>query len=111
MSNAKLVIGLFLTLYMSGLGCVGIGSPTGFGPNGGIFQMTNSGTYASTGKEAEKQGSACIHRVLFLFTFGGNDAATIAERAGITKITSVERSGLNILTLIYSNQCSKVRGF
>lgn len=93
--------------------CMFIGHPAGQGPMGGLFQQT---TIAGSGNDLTipqtHVGEACTKRIFLYFIGWTWDEATVAaaaENGGVTRISTVDTTQLNVLT-IYSQQCTIVKG-
>jgi len=98
-------------------GCLTIGHPGGFGPYGAIFTYAKFGTSAGDGNVSSvkppREGEACASRlntILFgSYAWGEGTVAQAARKANITKIASVHKEALGVLTL-YNRLCTVVRG-
>lgn len=98
-------------------GCLTLGHPGGFGPYGSIFTYAKFGTSAGDGTvpavKPPREGEACASRlntVLFgSYAWGEGTVAQAARKANITRIVSVHKEALGVLTL-YNRLCTVVRG-
>jgi hypothetical protein len=57
-----------------------------------------------------KRGEGCAMSILGVFASGDASVAAAAKQAGITKISTVDGSGGNILGFVYSTYCVVVTG-
>nr|WP_238325546.1 TRL-like family protein [Leptospira inadai] len=83
------------------------------GPVSGLLYSKTSfpGTInpdVSVRRESRAQG--CIHNFLTLFSVGNAGAGEIAFKNGIARISLIDHSSMQILTLLYRNYCTIVIG-
>ncbi|EPG74753.1 TRL-like family protein [Leptospira fainei serovar Hurstbridge str. BUT 6] len=83
------------------------------GPVSGILYSKTSfpGTInpdSSVRRELRAEG--CVHNFLTLFSVGNAGAGEIAFKNGISRVSLIDHSSLQILTLLYRNYCTIVIG-
>ncbi|MCB1307795.1 MAG: hypothetical protein KDK30_06435, partial [Leptospiraceae bacterium] len=116
-----------LTLIFVFLGtttaCFNNGLSHGMGPTGFIYSGYTIGTKGGPVNTGENilTGEGCTHNLLFLvgaafalaglpgFSYGEGDVRTVAQKAGIGTIYSVNKKIFNVLWL-YSSMCTVVTG-
>jgi hypothetical protein len=88
----------------AGLAFLGQGTPVGF-----IYTDAGLGTASTENNLGRKKGEACATSILGWITTGDAGIKTAAEAAGITQISTVDRTFTNVLG-IYSKFCTVVSG-
>lgn len=59
---------------------------------------------------SSKSGEGCQHLVLGLVSFGNAGAGSVALANGISRISTIDHSTLNVLQVVYSRYCTIVYG-
>jgi len=99
---------LSLVLVAVGLvlgGCQPVGAPLA----GVIYNQTKWGDVATTNVPAAKEGKACAQTILGLVAGGDASIAAAKAAGGITEVSSVDHSALNILGIV-ADYCTIVHG-
>jgi len=99
-----------IIVSISVLGLIGLFSVgcQGFGPAGSLYSSTKIGVYGTT-STAPKKGTACAQSFLGLVAIGDGSVKAAAEQGGISKVSSINLNGMNIL-FFYSRLCTEVWG-
>ncbi len=84
----------------------GVNSATGAGS---IFTSIAEPVSNSAGPTGNKRGEACNSNILGLFSVGDGSIITASQKAGITKVATVDRKILNVLFL-FGQTCTIVTG-
>ncbi|EQA45241.1 TRL-like family protein [Leptospira broomii serovar Hurstbridge str. 5399] len=97
---------LLLVFFVTTISCAS-------GPVSGLLYSKTSfpGTInpdASVRRELRAQG--CVHNFLTLFSVGNAGAGEIAFKNGIGRVSLIDHSSMQILTLLYRNYCTIVIG-
>ncbi|MBE7437795.1 MAG: hypothetical protein HS115_05000 [Spirochaetales bacterium] len=105
----RLTIFFIVLASLSLLNCFSMGSVTGIGPQGFLFNGVTIGTGA-TSAQGNKVGQACSHTILMLVAVGDASIKEAAVEGQITNITSVDRKFFSLLGPIFTRACTVVRG-
>ncbi|MCC6274819.1 MAG: TRL-like family protein [Leptospiraceae bacterium] len=57
-----------------------------------------------------KSATGCQHSILGLIAWGSAGVGRIAKDNGILRVSTVDHSTLNILSVVYSNYCTTIWG-
>lgn len=97
---------IFLSILFGAFNCA-IGPTHGF-----IFtNNTFAGEFNTTNDvKSLKEGSGCERQFLTLAAFGDAEAGSIAKANNITRISTIDHSTMSVLSILYSDYCTIVRG-
>ncbi len=102
---SRLSLAVIALVGLSLSGCQHVMSPL----NGGIYNQTKFGYAATDEAGASKEGKACAQTILGLVAIGDASIHAAKTAGGITKVSSVDHSAMNILGII-GDWCTIVHG-
>lgn len=105
----RLTIFFIALAALSVVGCFSMGSITGIGPQGFLYNGVTIGTHG-TSAQGNKVGQACSHTILMLVAVGDASIKEAALEGQVTNITSVDRKFFSLLGPIFTRACTVVRG-
>ncbi|MCE9599471.1 MAG: TRL-like family protein [Spirochaetia bacterium] len=101
-----------LSFLFAGI-CLLFGANCAVGPTSGLLFTSNS--FAGVINPANdvpivKTGESCQHQILGLIAFGSSGAGDAAQEGGVEKIATIDHSTVNVLSVLYAQYCTIVRG-
>jgi hypothetical protein len=101
---------LALVLLTMGLeGCLGTFAFGRRAPIGFLYGDASSGLQGTNNNIGKKKGEACASSILGLITTGDAGIRAAADAGGVTQVSAVDASVMNILG-IYTKYCTIVSG-
>lgn len=97
--------GVLFLLVGFGEGCASLRSPA----SGLLVTATQGPVTATAGAAGPRVGEACAHTILGMVAFGDASIEAARRGAGITEVTSVDQSFLQVF-MFYGRSCTLVRG-
>jgi hypothetical protein len=101
---------VLLGMMVIGLdGCLGAFAFGSNAPTGFLYGDASSGLQATNNNIGKKKGEACASSIIGLITTGDAGIRAAADAGGVTQISAVDASMMNILG-IYTKYCTIVSG-